>query len=166
MTLSKSIQWVFIFLAMVFLQTTIVHHISVAGVAPDMVLIALFILAIVYGRLSGIWAGFLVGLLLDVYSSGTFGTRALAYTTAGAFLGFFEQRRLAVNPSTQLILLIIASLITDSMMQLGTFGISNLSSIEFVKLLFVAFLPRAMYTSIIAAFVLGFKYYILPAHQR
>jgi len=162
----RALRWIGIFLFMVFLQTTIVHHIAIAGVVPDMVLIALFLLSILYGRLGGIWAGFFIGLLLDVYSTGTFGSQALAYTTAGAFLGFFEQRKLAVDPGAQLFLLIAASLLTDMMLHIGTFGVDGLSSLAVLKLLVLSFLPRAVYTAIIAALVLGVKYYLLPSRQR
>ena len=160
---SKVLQWLFVFLGMAFLQTTIVQSIAIAGIVPDVVLIALFLFSIRYGRLGGIWVGFFLGLLLDVYSSSGFGVLALAYTFAGAFLGFFEQRKLAVDPLTQVMLVFFSSILVEGVVHFATFGFADFTLFSIDKLMI---LSRAVYTAIIATLVLGIKYYVLPSRSR
>ena len=116
--------------------------------------------------MGGIWGGFFVGLLLDVYAPGHFGGQALAYTVTGAFVGFFERKKLATEPALQLLLIIIASLLANSVYHSATYGLNVFGSTPYFRALLTLFLPNSVYTAIVAALVLFVRFYIFPQRLR
>lgn len=163
----KIAQWSLLFVFVVLLQTTIVPHITIAKtMKPDLVLIALFILALEYGRLGGIWGGFFVGLLLDVYTPSHFGGLALSYTVTGAFIGFFERKKLATEPSLQLVLIMIGGLIMNSVYHFATQGIASAVTAPYLRTFITGFVPSSVYTAILAALVLFIRSTVAPNRIR
>lgn len=63
---------------------------SIGGVTPDLVVLGVVYVGLVSGRLHASIAGFIVGLLLDLYSGDVIGISALAKTIAGFAAGFFH----------------------------------------------------------------------------
>jgi rod shape-determining protein MreD len=78
-------------LLLLLLQTTIVRFLSVESIGPDIVLIWIVVLGVRDGHITGVTAGFLIGLVLDLLSGadGMLGLAALSKTTAGFFAGYF-----------------------------------------------------------------------------
>ncbi|MEI8134604.1 MAG: rod shape-determining protein MreD [bacterium] len=76
-------------LVLVIVQVLSSRLVSIGGAAPDLVVIFLAYTVITRGQLSAQIAGFVVGLLVDILSSGTLGAHALSYTLAGFLLGYF-----------------------------------------------------------------------------
>src|SRR5689334_20413012 len=66
-----------------------------AGAMPDLVVIFLAYTIIMRGQLIAQLSGFVLGLALDILSSGTLGAHALALTLAGFLLGYFYDEELA-----------------------------------------------------------------------
>ena len=96
------------------LQTSFVPVISVAGIGPDLPLIALFFFSIKYGMMPGIFVGFFLGLGLDLYSPSLLGQNALAATMTGAFIGFFNERTMRTDALIKSALLLVAFIIHDA----------------------------------------------------
>ncbi len=75
-------------LAMI-LQVVVGNFVSIVGATPDLVLIYLIWVVLRRGQLHAELVGFVLGLFLDVLSSGTPGAHALSYTIVGFLLGYF-----------------------------------------------------------------------------
>ncbi|MBI3015364.1 MAG: rod shape-determining protein MreD [Candidatus Tectomicrobia bacterium] len=73
-------------------QTTIFPLFSVAGVQPDLVLLATVGYSLVAGRQRGLSFGFFLGLLQDVLSGGLLGTNGFIKGFVGYVVGVFRQQ--------------------------------------------------------------------------
>ncbi|MDP4220210.1 MAG: rod shape-determining protein MreD [Bacteroidota bacterium] len=68
---------------------------SFTGATPDLALIFLVYIIITRGQLVAELSGFVLGLALDILSSGSLGAHALSYTLAGFLLGYFFNEEVA-----------------------------------------------------------------------
>ncbi|MGM0461635.1 MAG: rod shape-determining protein MreD [Fibrobacterota bacterium] len=156
----RFITWIVYFSIAMVLQSTIISQISIHGIHPNAVLIVLFILSIEYGKCAGIWSGFFVGLIIDLYSGGILGVQALANTVVGGFVGLFSRRRLNPGPVFQILILFIASIIHNFIYYLvETEGITSFEIIY-------TSIPSALYTAILSAILLFAGHYFIPSRRR
>ena len=111
------IQWSALFLAGVFLQRLFLDHLlSIQDITPDIVLVLLIFYAMRYGRIDGVVAGFLVGVLLDVLDIGVFGLSALAKCVTGFIFGSFTLKQVRKHAWGFPLLLGVTALAHDAMM--------------------------------------------------
>jgi rod shape-determining protein MreD len=82
-------------LVLVIVQVLVSRFLSVGGAMPDLAVIFLVYILIVRGQLIAEITGFLLGLSLDILSSGTLGAHALSLTLVGFLLGYFFDEELA-----------------------------------------------------------------------
>ncbi|MFQ6057781.1 MAG: rod shape-determining protein MreD [Anaerolineae bacterium] len=75
---------------MALLQTTLVPHLSVAGVKPDLMLMAVVSWSLLRGAGEGIVWGAIGGLILDLLSGGPFGICTLSLILVGYLTGLGE----------------------------------------------------------------------------
>ncbi len=69
------------------LQSSLFHYINLAGVMPNLLLILVVSTAYMRGRKTGIWMGFLSGLMVDLIFGRVIGLYALFYILIGYFIG-------------------------------------------------------------------------------
>jgi rod shape-determining protein MreD len=158
--ISDAVKWVLVFMVSLILQTSFVPVIAIAGVKPDLLLIALFFFSVKYGVMPGIFVGFVLGLGQDLYSPSLLGQNALVKTVTGAFIGLFNERMMRSDPLIKTVLLLLAFLIHDSIffiIQIVKLG-GPLSTL-FLGLL-TKCLPRALYS--IAVAVLFYIWELIP----
>ncbi|AGB41892.1 rod shape-determining protein MreD [Halobacteroides halobius DSM 5150] len=88
------------------------------GVAPDLLLILLVFLAVNYGKTAGGIAGFIMGLLQDLFSGGLFGINAICKALVGYLFGFLKgniyQDKLLVPPFLSFLATVINQLLIIS----------------------------------------------------
>jgi rod shape-determining protein MreD len=82
-------------LLLVIVQVLASKYISIGGAMPDLALIFLAFTIITRGQFVAEITGFLLGLAIDILSSGTLGAHALSFTLAGFLLGYFYDEELA-----------------------------------------------------------------------
>src|ERR1041385_620784 len=73
----------------VIIQVVASSFVSILGAVPDLALIFVVWTVIKRGQLWAEITGFGLGLLLDIFSSGTLGSHSLSYTIVGFLLGYF-----------------------------------------------------------------------------
>lgn len=71
------------------LQCTVFQWLSIASVAPNLLLILTVSFGFMRGRKEGILVGFFCGLAVDLFFGNTFGLTALVYMYLGYLNGFF-----------------------------------------------------------------------------
>ncbi|MDH3269667.1 MAG: rod shape-determining protein MreD, partial [Ignavibacteria bacterium] len=76
-----------IFFPVVLIQLTVIPFISIQGVVPDLLLIAVVYFSISYGQIFGTISGASYGLLYDLISGNLVGSTMLSKTVAGFVAG-------------------------------------------------------------------------------
>jgi rod shape-determining protein MreD len=84
-----------------FLQVSVGRHITIAGVAPDLVLIAVVLAGLSRGPTVGGVIGFLGGFYEDLYLPTQMGAGSLANTAVGFLAGEAGERLRREQPATQ-----------------------------------------------------------------
>ncbi len=88
--------------AIVLLETTVLSAIAVEGIRPDLAFIFVFFLALNTVPEEGFPAFWLVGLMKDAFSAGTFGAYALLYSACGYQASAMTQGLFRDNPLIQI----------------------------------------------------------------
>ena len=70
------------------LQSTVMDLISIGSVTPNLMLVLCVSMGLMRGRKSGLWTGFLSGLLVDLFFGSIFGFYALIYMYIGYLSGY------------------------------------------------------------------------------
>jgi len=92
-----------VFLLLV-IQSTWIAKIEIAGIAPDLMLAPIFVVALQRGRTWGIWCAFAIGLLLDLEQPARLGISSLAYLLAVLLL---DRGARALDRSSPIVLLVL-----------------------------------------------------------
>jgi rod shape-determining protein MreD len=148
------------------LQTTVVRVIAIAGIAPDLLMIALFLFAIRAGVLPGIYVGFLMGLGQDLYTPAILGQTALAKTLTGFFIGLFNEKLMRTDPIMKMVILLVSFFVHDIIFTAVTIVKIDASFATLVLELFTRTLPRAVYSALFAALVYAYEYFVKPSLRR
>ena len=153
-----------LYLALVFvLQTTWVHHLAIGGVQPDLVLLTVVFIALLAGQVEAALLGFAIGLCQDAYSPQDLGLNALSKSLVGFAVGFGRGGLLAETVQVQVIVLVAAVFVHDTIYYLGS---SSTSMTQVPYLLLHFGIGRAIYTGILAIFVawlLRIRRQLIPA---
>jgi rod shape-determining protein MreD len=158
------LKWAGIFLLCFVLQTTVVPLIGISGIIPDLLMTALFFLALRNGQTAAVGAGFFLGLAQDLFSAPSIlGQNALSKTVAGFFAGFFNERMMRVDILFQIVLLFVTFLVNDTVYFLvqavktdGGGVVHNLAAVS---------VPRALY-SMVFALLPYIKRHFFPTRYR
>jgi rod shape-determining protein MreD len=73
------------------LQSAVFSSMDVLGGTPDVLLVTLLGVSLLRGSITGAWAGFLGGLVLDVANMTTLGVTSLLLTAAGYWTGRYGE---------------------------------------------------------------------------
>lgn len=157
--------WVAVFLGAFILQTTVSPLISVLGITPDFLLVALFFFALQTDVLPALLVGFVLGLFQDIYASAMIGQNALAKTLLGFLIGMFNERVMRTDPLIKSILLIFAFLLHDLIFDLVYVfkGITPLAAL--LPSLLVQTIPRALYSTLLATIIYLWLYFFKPMQK-
>ena len=73
------------------LQTTLFQALSFASITPNLMIIVVSAFGFMRGKTEGLYIGFVVGIILDIFSGNTLGINALLYMYIGYFNGYFRK---------------------------------------------------------------------------
>lgn len=83
----KQILYVAVVAGLVPIQTTVLEHLSVAGIRPDVCLIAVSLIGFFAGPADGVMVGMLLGLEQDLFSAGDAWINLITKTVIGLLAG-------------------------------------------------------------------------------
>src|SRR6266436_10357522 len=83
----RSVGTSLLILTALLLQTTLLPHLALFRVVPDLMLVVVICIGLVRGPSSGATAGFVGGMLRDLLLDAPTGLSALAYVTVGYVVG-------------------------------------------------------------------------------
>jgi rod shape-determining protein MreD len=151
----KALRAVLIFAVALVLQSTLVRLLAVEGIEPDLILLALFFIALMEGSYAATIAGFCVGLVQDLYAPQTLGLNALSKSLIGFALGFCQRGVFVEGLISRSLILFAAVLLHD----LIYFIVALWPDIGagFSRIFFVG-LPTALYTAILGYVIFYFMH--------
>ncbi|MDR1696235.1 MAG: rod shape-determining protein MreD [Endomicrobium sp.] len=88
----KAISYICFYAFFCLLQFFFGKYLSVNGIFPNFILIAVIYLGFTRGRMGAQTAGFAFGLTWDAFSTDVFGARTLMLTVIGYFAGMFNRQ--------------------------------------------------------------------------
>lgn len=78
----------FVLLICVILQCTLLPALSIASITPNLLIIVTVSFGLMRGKRSGLWIGFVCGIMADLFFGETMGFRAITYMYIGYLNGF------------------------------------------------------------------------------
>jgi rod shape-determining protein MreD len=130
----------------VLLQTTFSELLSIHGIKPDVVVIYLVYIALAEKRSTATLAGFLLGLVEDIISTGLYGISALTKSIAAFVAGSFRGQRDFKDFYGPCIVIAAASFTQNI---LGYSILSLGSPLGFWQAIFILAVPSTIYTTVI-----------------
>jgi rod shape-determining protein MreD len=158
--------WFCVFFGAFILQTTLVPSLAIFGVKPDLLMLALFMIAIKTGVMPAIFIGFIIGLSQDLYSPSILGQSALAKTLAGFFASLFNEKLMRLDPVILGIILILTFFVNDLAVYAVQIVKSGGSLGTVAKEIFGPTLPRALYTLIFAVIPILWEQFLVIKTRR
>ena len=162
---NNTFKWVVWFLVCIVLQSTLVPHISILSIKPDLLLLVLFLMSTKAGAMTGVYVGFFLGLGQDLFSPEILGQNALAKTVVGFFAGLFNERVIRMDPITQSVLLIIVFLLNDALVMSVQMVKTGGEPIIILGELLMITLPRAAYSLLLATLPFFWTNIIKPSRR-
>lgn len=133
------------------MQTTVFQHIALAGMVPNLILIAVVAYGYMRGRAEGMYVGFASGLLVDLLYSDLIGMNAILYVLIGYVAGICNEIYYRDEVSVPIILIAIS----DFLFNFGYYVFQFLlrGRLDIVYYVWRTILPEMVYTVLIAVFL-------------
>jgi len=144
----KLVWYSLILLLFVPLQSILIASISLNGVQPDLGLILLYFVGLIYGETDGILFGLIIGFLMDLFSGGSLGPNLVSKTLLGWSSGMIGKTLLNVNAFFTLGSVFCLSLLNGLLSFL--FAILITGGWEFWASVRWVILPEAFYDALLA----------------
>ena len=97
-------------LLLVPVQTTLLPHVAVWGIKPDLGLVVAAVVGLVAGELEGLLVGLAIGWVLNLYSAGDLWLSLVTTAGAGLFAGLLGRQVAQVTPTILSIGLLLLSM--------------------------------------------------------
>lgn len=145
-----------ILLTAFFLQVTLLDFIRIAGTKPDLGALFVIFIAIFFGWSSGIEAGFVFGLLKDIYSVDIFGINTATLAITGLIAGLLSPKFLKESRAIQTLIVFVLTLFYFFIHYFISSAISNITYISLAEYIIHSFIPVSLYTACLAFLIFPF----------
>ena len=138
-------------LLLVPVQTTLLPHVSLWGIKPDLGLVIAAVIGLVAGELEGLLVGLAIGWVLNLYSAGDLWLSIVTTGGAGLFAGLLGRQVAQVTPTILCIGLLTLSLAGGVV---AVFSVKNATMSETWWMIQSVVLPQACFDALLGAGVL------------
>jgi rod shape-determining protein MreD len=140
----KPLLYVGLALGLVPIQTTVLEHLSVAGVRPDLCLIAVSLIGLFGGLADGVMMGALLGFEQDLFSAGDMWVNAITKAAIGLSAGLVGRYVARTTPATVLPMVLGLSVFSGiAFLFAGAGGPYTLTAVRSVLL------PQAVFDTVV-----------------
>ena len=133
------------------LQTTTFQTLSLAGIAPNLMIIIVAAFGLMRGKREGMYIGFISGLLIDIFCGFYLGIYALLYMYVGYLTGLFQKRFYPEDIKLPLLLISASDFITNVIIYIVLF--LTRSRYDFGYYFMRVIIPELVYTMVITIFL-------------
>ena len=144
--------YAFILFMIVPIQTTLTNYVSVQGIKPDLGFIAACLIGFRKGEMDGLVMGFLIGMLMDLFSGGVEGINMLSKSLAGWISGHAGKTFLDIKLVSALGIVTGLSVLLGLLIYL--FLQFSRGNMEFLQTFREIIFPQAIYNGILGAVLL------------
>lgn len=127
------------------IQAVFGQRLALFGIQPDLLKLAVFLFALRSGALPGVWLGFSVGFLLDLYGQGRLGCFAFSWTLTTYLVGLLDEREIYTSMLTRLFVLGGYCLLQDALWAWA----NGLQAAHAMQFLLHNALPSTLYTMLL-----------------
>lgn len=135
-------------LLLVPVQTTLLPHVSVWGIKPDLGLVFAAVIGLVAGELEGLLVGLAIGWVLNLYSAGDLWLSLVTTGGAGLFAGLLGRQVAQVTPTILCVGLLALSLAGGLV---GVFSVKNATMSDTWWMIQSIVLPQACFDAVLGA---------------
>lgn len=128
-------------------QAVLGHRLSLFGIQPGILKLAVFLFALRSGALPGVWLGFSVGFLLDLYGQGRLGCFSLSWCLTTYLVGLLDEREIYTSMLTRILVLGGYCLLQDFLWAWA----DGLAASHVAQFMLHNALPSALYTMLLGA---------------
>lgn len=148
-TFSKIISGVVILFMLILFQSLLADAVTIRGVKLDLGIIILVYVALTRGPNYGMIFGFVIGLLLDVFTPSTLGWGALVKCLIGFTLGSFKDNLYLESLYSKGAVIFLALILNDFLYYLFVTGAKTATFVTLAN----SSLPSAVYTAVIGILI-------------
>lgn len=155
-------------IAAFFIQVLFLDYIKIALARPDLLALLVVFFSIFFGPGIGIEAGFLSGLLKDVYSLDIFGANTLILSLTGLIAGTLSQKFFKESRLTQALLVFAFSIFGMVAHFFLSLLISKVTYVSLPEYLLGLIIPSSLYTAALSALIFPalINYYRLKENEE
>ena len=135
------------------IQATVIPHLTIWGVFPDLPLLAVVSWTLLRGAREGLVWGFIAGMAMDLFSGAPFGAATLALMAAGFLSGFGEATVFRTHVALPLVTMFLATIVYD-LIFLFVVRFSG-SAVTWLDSLLRIILPSAVLNALLTPLVFG-----------
>ena len=110
-----------VFYISIVLESTLFAFLPIFGLVPNTTMILIICYALYYEEKNGAIIGFTAGLIKDMIVGSVMGISALTFMIIGYFVGYYNRKVFAENPTTPFVLAIISTIFHESLYFLVVF---------------------------------------------
>lgn len=141
------------------LQTTVLSHVSLRSVEPDLVLIAVVLIGLLAGELEGVLIGLLLGFVQDLFSAGAAFPNLITKSVVGFAAGLIGRQVVQV---TTLVVAVSGLLLSTASGLAFLYLARGRSPLDALLTVPTLLLPQALMDAALAALVFWLMTSILP----
>jgi hypothetical protein len=108
--MKKLLAYAGLVLLLVPVQTTLLPHVAIWDIKPDLGLVAAALIGVLAGELDGLLVGLAIGWLLNLYSAGDLWLNLVTTGGAGLFAGLLARHVAEITPTIFCVCLLLLSL--------------------------------------------------------
>jgi rod shape-determining protein MreD len=156
----KQVLYVSLILGLVPLQVTGLNYAGIAGIRPDLTLIATFLIGFLGGEIEGLLMGVLLGCVQDLFSAGSLWVNLMTKGMIGILAGLLGRHLANATPVTVCAFLFVLSALSGSTMAVWIRAEDNFSGVSHIIQSVV--LPQALFDAALGAMI----YWLMPSRRR
>jgi rod shape-determining protein MreD len=130
------------------LQTTIMPHLTIWGISPDLVVIVIASWGLLQGTTEGCLWGFIAGVAIDLFSDAPFGAATISLVLVGLLAGLAKRSRLQAHFALPMVVVAMGTVLYN-LSFLTLLQISG-QSVPWLEALFRITLPSAALNALLA----------------
>ena len=135
------------------IQLLFLDYAKIAQAKPDLMALLVIFFSIFFGPGIGFEAGFVSGLLKDIYSLDIFGVNTLTLSLTGLFAGIVSPKFFRESKLTQAMLVFIFSALYLIIHCFAALLILKITYVSLPEYLFSLILPSSLYTTVVSFFI-------------
>jgi rod shape-determining protein MreD len=156
----KHALYVSLILGLVPLQVTGLNYAGIAGIRPDLTLIATFLIGFLCGEIEGLLMGVLLGCVQDLFSAGSLWVNLMTKGLIGILAGLLGRHLANATPVTVCAFLFVLSALAGSTAAVWIRPEDNFSGVSYMIQSVVV--PQALFDATLGAMI----YWLMPSRRR